>query len=91
MGEVIAFRGRRAPATLGPDDCAALDRLVTRLRAVGAVRWEAEPGQGHVRAYVLGAEDETVVIVSMGGGSVTVSSGYRHELLWQGARLAAYD
>ena len=90
MGKVIAFRSNRAPAALGPDDRATLDRLVVLLRPAGALRWEAEPGPRRVRAFILGAEDETVLIVSKGPDGVTVTSGYRHEPLWRGERLAAY-
>ena len=38
MGKVIAFRSNRAPAALGPDDRATLDRLVVLLRPAGALR-----------------------------------------------------
>lgn len=86
MGTVIAFPSRRPGAAFGPDDRAALDRLVARLHGAGAVRWEVDGG----RAYVLGAEDETLLIVAKGGAGITVSSGFGHQLLWRGDRLAGY-
>ena len=90
MGIVIAFPRRPAGAAFGPEDRAALDRLVERLRHAGALRWEVEQRPGHARAYVLGAEDETLLIVSKSGTGITVGSGYANELLWQGDRLAGY-
>lgn len=90
MGIVIPFPGRRATIAFGPEDRAALDRLVARLRRAGAVCWEIEERPGHARAYVLGAEDETLLIVAKTGDGITISSGYGHELLWRGDRLAGY-
>lgn len=86
MGIVIAFPSRRPAAAFGPEDRAALDRLVARLREAGALRWESDGA----RAYVLGAEDETLLIVAKGGAGITVSSGFGHELLWRGDLLAGY-
>lgn len=90
MGIVVPFPHRRPAAAFGPDDFAALDRLVERLRRSGAVRWETEERSNHARAYVLGAEDETLLIVAKSGRGITVSSGFAHELLWQGDRLTGY-
>ena len=89
-GIVIPFPHRRAANVFGPDDHAALDRLVARLRRSGAVRWEAEERPGQARAFVLGAEDETLLIVAKTAGGISVSSGYAHELLWRGDRLTGY-
>ena len=86
MGQVVGFPGRPPAAAFGPDDRAALDRLVDRLRPAGAVGWEAEGG----RAYVLGAEDETLLIVAKGAAGIVVSNGLAHELLWRGERLPGY-
>lgn len=86
MGIIITLPERRPVASFGPDDRRALDRLVTRLRGAGAVGWETDGS----RAYVVGAEDETLLIVSKGGGGIAVSSGCGHELLWRGDRLAGY-
>lgn len=90
MGTVIPFPRRRPASAFGPDDRAALDRLVHRLRPSGAVRWEIEERTDHARAYVLGAEDETMLIVAKSTGGITVNSGFAHELLWQGDRLTGY-
>lgn len=89
-GIVIPFPRRPAATAFGPDDHAALERLVARLRHSGAVRWEAEERPGQARAYVLGAEDETLLIVAKTVGGISVSSGYANELLWRGERLAGY-
>jgi hypothetical protein len=90
MGIVVAFPQRPKTIAFGPEDHAALDRLVARTRRAGAVRWEIEDRIGQARAYVLGAEDETLLIVTKCRSGITVSSGYAHELLWQGDRLAGY-
>ncbi|EDP65895.1 hypothetical protein BAL199_03684 [alpha proteobacterium BAL199] len=91
MGIVVAFPQRPKAVAFGPEDFAALDRLVARTRHSGAVRWEIEDrATGHARAYVLGAEDETLLIVTKSRSGITVNSGYAHELLWQGDRLAGY-
>jgi|GEM_PF-757305 len=89
-GTVIPFPHRRTVNAFGPDDYAALDRLVARLRRSGAVRWEIEERRGQARAFVLGAEDETLLIVAKTAVGISVGSGYAHELLWHGDRLAAY-
>lgn len=86
MGTVITLPIRRSAAAFGPDDRRALDRLVARLRHAGAVGWETDGP----RAYVVGAEDETLLIVSRSDAGVAVSSGRGHELLWRGDRLAGY-
>jgi len=86
MGTVITLPIRRPTGMFGPEDRRALDRLVARLRAVGAVGWETDGP----RAYIVGAEDETLLIIAKGGGGIVVSSGHGHELLWRGDRLAGY-
>lgn len=90
MGIVIAFPQRARTVAFGPDDCAALDRLVGRTRGTGAVRWEVDERPGQARAYILGAEDETLLIVTKSRTGITISSGYAPEPLWQGERLAGY-
>lgn len=90
-GIVIPFPRRRTASAFGPEDHAALDRLVARLRHRGAVRWETEERPGHACAYVLGTEDETLLIVAKGAGGITIHSGYAHAPLWQGDRLAGYQ
>lgn len=90
MGIVIPFPRRRPAGAFGPEDYAALDRLVERLRHSGAVRWEIDERPSHARAFVLGAEDETLLIVAKTGDGITVSSGFAHQLLWRGDRLAGY-
>ncbi len=89
-GIVVPFPHRRRANAFGPDDYAALDRLVARLRCSGAVRWETEEDAGHARAYVLGAEDETLLIVAKTAGGISISSGYRGDPVWRGDRLAGY-
>lgn len=89
-GIVIPFPVRRVRSAFGPEDYAALDRLVARLRHCGALRWEIEERAAGARAFVLGAEDETLLIVSKTAAGITVTSGYAHELLWQGDRLPGY-
>lgn len=86
MGMVIPFAARRPPAVLGPEDRSALDRLVMRLRPAGAVGWETDGA----RAYVVGAEGETLLIVAKAADGVAVLSGFAHRLLWRGERLAGY-
>lgn len=88
---VIPFPQRPYACAFGPDDRAALDRLVDRLRGRGATGWEIEQRPGHARAYVLGAEDETLLIVAKGAQGVVVSAGHGPDPLWQGDRLAGYE
>lgn len=90
MGIVIPFPRPRMASAFGPEERAAFDRLVARLQRCGAVRWEIEERPGRTLAYVLGAEDETLLIIAKSEGGITVSSGYDDEPLWQGDRLAAY-
>lgn len=90
MGTVIAFPAGRRTAGFSADDRAALDRLVDRLRHAGAVRWDFEREPDRMLAFVLGAEDETLLIVAKGPMGITVQSGFAHELLWRGPRLAGY-
>ena len=89
-GIVIPFPRRPVASVFGPDDRAALDRLVARLRRSGAVRWETEERPGQVRAFILGAEDETLLIVVKTAGGISVCNGYAGEPLWRGDRLAGY-
>ena len=86
MGTVVPFPGHRRPAAFGPEDHAALERLVVRLRGRGAIRWEAEGPH----AFVLGAEDETLLIVAKGTHGITVSDGFGHAPLWRGDRLPGF-
>ncbi len=89
MGVVIPFpRAPRAPSIWPPADLAALDRLVDRMRPTGAVAWEFDPARS--RAYIIGPEDETLLIVSRSAQGLSVASGWRHELLWQGPSLERF-
>jgi hypothetical protein len=86
MGEVIAFHRRRHAPAWSSADLQALDRLVARLPA--ATGWELEPGTG--RAFVTGAEDETLLIVSRGPSGLAVACGWEHAPHWRGASLERY-
>lgn len=87
MGAVIPFQPRRIHrAPWSATDLAALDRLV--LRTPGATGWEMEPVSG--RAFVTGAEDETLLIVSRGPGGLAVASGWERAPHWQGPSLERY-
>ena len=90
MGTVIAFPQRAKTVAFGPDDYAALDRLVGRTKPAGAVRWEVDDQPVPARAYILGAEDETLLIVTKTRAGITINSGYAPEPLWRGDRLAGY-
>ncbi|MDF1790878.1 MAG: hypothetical protein P1U88_03165 [Thalassobaculaceae bacterium] len=73
MGDVIAFPVcRRRSAVWTPDDLAALDRLAAEMP--GATEWEMEPDG--TRAFVLGAEDETLLIVRRAPGGLAISRGW---------------
>lgn len=89
MGAVIPFPAQRT-VEFDIAERIALDRLVRRLRSAGAVGWEVETGPGLARAYVTGAEDETLLIVSKSGAGISVTSGYAHRLLWRGDTLERY-
>ena len=86
MGEVIAFQRRRRPAVWGSRDLDALDRLVDRLPA--ATCWELDPMSG--RAFVIGAEDETLLIVSRTATGLAVASGWERAPHWHGLSLECY-
>jgi len=70
MGVVIPFRPRPAPWT--PSDLAALDRLVAELP--GATDWEVDADGS--RAFVTGAEDETLLIVRRDPTGFAVLKGW---------------
>lgn len=73
MGTVVPFpTRRRLPAAWAPDELAALDRLAAELP--GATDWEVEPDG--TRAFVTGAEDETLLIVRRSPGGLAVSRGW---------------
>lgn len=86
MGEVIAFHRRRQAGVWAPADLDALDRLVTRLPA--ATGWEMEPVTG--RAFIIGAEDETLLIVSRTAAGLAVASGWERAPHWHGPSLERY-
>lgn len=86
MGEVIAFQYPRRQTAWSPADLHALDRLVTRLPA--ATGWELEPGGG--RAFITGAEDETLLIVSRSPTGLAVACGWEREPHWRGPSLERY-
>lgn len=86
MGEVIAFGKRPSPRSWSPADFRALDRLVTRLPA--ATGWELDAASA--RAFVTGAEDETLLIVSREPSGLTVTSGWARVPHWRGPSLERY-
>ncbi|MCR9073705.1 MAG: hypothetical protein NXI18_18625 [Alphaproteobacteria bacterium] len=87
MGEVIAFRRPRSDAQLWTvADLVALDRLAARTD--GAAGWEIEPTGG--RAFVTGAEDETLLIVSRERTGLSVTSGWARIPHWHGSSLERY-
>lgn len=87
MGIVLPFPTRR-PRSGGwtAGERAALDRLTDRV--AGATGWEAEVGG--TRAFIIGAEDETLLIVSRGANGLAVSSGWNGAPHWRGASLERY-
>lgn len=87
MGEVIAFRRAclRSPVW-SAEVRAALDRLVKRVP--GAAGWEIDPAGD--RAFVTGAEDETLLIVSRERDGLAVSSGWSRRPHWHGPSLERY-
>jgi hypothetical protein len=86
MGEVIAFHRRRQASAWVSADRQALDRLVARMPA--ATGWELEPGGG--RAFITGAEDETLLIVSRTATGLAVASGWERAPHWHGPSLERY-
>ena len=86
MGEVIAFQRRQPACPWAPADLYALDHLVARLP--GATGWELEPGTG--RAFITGAEDETLLIVSRTAAGLAVASGWDRAPHWHGPCLERY-
>lgn len=87
MGDVIPFRPRRAdPRTWTPTELAALDRLIARMP--GAVAWELESDER--RAYILGAEEETLLMVSRSPTGIAVASGWNPVPHWHGPSLERY-
>lgn len=86
MGEVIAFQHRLRARAWSPTDLRALDRLVARLPA--ATGWELDPGTG--RAFITGAEDETLLIVSREADGLAVACGWERAPHWHGRSLERY-
>lgn len=86
MGEVIAFHRRRQASAWVSADRQALDRLVARMPA--ATGWELEPAGG--RAFIIGAEDETLLIVSRTATGLAVASGWERAPHWHGPSLERY-
>lgn len=87
MGEVIAFESRRKSlAAWRRSDLDALDRLASRLP--GATGWEIEGASG--RAFVTGAEDETLLIVRLEAAGLSVASGWERLPHWHGPSLERY-
>lgn len=90
MGVIVPFPSKRTASRFVAEDIVALDRLVARLRPAGAVGWELDPTPGHSRAFVVGAEDETLLIVDKTAHGISVRSGFAHRLIWRGESLTRY-
>jgi hypothetical protein len=87
MGVVIPFSPRQQrPVTWTRGDAMDLDRLVAR--TPGATGWEID-ADGR-RAFVIGIEDETLLIVARGAAGLSVTAGWERAPHWQGASLERY-
>lgn len=90
MGEVVPFPKRPAALPFTGEDIVALGRLVDRLRPAGAMGWELDPTPACTRAFVIGIEDETLLIVDKTVHGIAIHSGFAHRLIWRGDTLARY-
>ena len=90
MADILKFPERRAMVHFSPEDRSALHRLLDRLRPAGAIGIDEEPGPGLARAFVVGAEDETLVIVRKTRAGVSIDSGFAAATLWSGCDVAQY-
>ncbi|WPZ37013.1 hypothetical protein T8K17_12840 [Thalassobaculum sp. OXR-137] len=86
MGEIVAFQHRPRARAWSAADLRALDLLVARLPA--ATGWELEPCTG--RAFITGAEDETLLIVGRTAAGLAVASGWERTPHWHGPSLERY-
>ncbi|NQW12477.1 MAG: hypothetical protein HQ481_21640 [Alphaproteobacteria bacterium] len=90
MGVVVPFPKHRVAERFAAEDIVALGRLADRLRPAGAVGWELDPTPGQTRAFIVGAEDETLLIVDKTPGGIAVRSGFARRLIWHGDALTSY-
>lgn len=90
MAEILKFPERRAAIHFSPEDRAALQRLLARLRPAGAIGIDEESGPGAATAYLVGAEGETMIIVRKTSTGVFVESGFAAATLWSGPEVAQY-
>ena len=90
MADILNFPERRAAILFSPEDRAALSRLLDRLRPAGAVGIDEEPGPGIARAFVVGAEGETLIMVRKTRSGVSIDSGFGAATLWSGREVAQY-
>jgi hypothetical protein len=90
MGEILQFPERRARIEFSPVDRAALRRLLDRLRPAGAIGIEEESGHGTAHAFIVGAENETMLIIRKTTSGVFVESGFASTTIWSGREVALY-
>lgn len=90
MADILHFPERRPQIDFSPVDRAALRRLLDRLRPAGAIGIDEEPGHGAAFAFIVGAENETMLIVRKTHDGVFVESGFATATLWSGPEVAQY-
>ena len=90
MADILNFPERRATIHFSPEDRAAFHRLLNRLRHARAIGIDEEPGPGIARAYIVGAEGETLVIIRKTSAGVSVDSGFANATMWSGRQMAHY-